>query len=956
MDFRILGPLEVLADGQPLRLGGAKQRALLVALLVQLNRVVTAERLIELVWGDEPPETSPNVLQVYVSQLRKVLEPARRRGEPPRILTGGARGYALLVEPDRLDLQRFQRLADDGRAARLAGDPREAARLLRAALALWRGPALADITDEPFVVAERARLEELRLTALEERIEADLELGQQAQVVAELQTLVAEHPLRERLCGRLMLALYRSGRQAEASTVFHRLRNALDEAEGMEPGSALQQLLTQILNQDPRLNLAPTPIPQQQPTKHNLPLQLTSFVGREKELSELRRSLSEGRLVSLVGPAGVGKTRLALQAANGLVANHRDGVWLVELAPISDAGLAPQAIASVVTPREQPGRLPVDSLVSELRNRDVLLLLDNCEHLLESVAAAVESILRQCSGVRVLVTSRERLSLAGERIVQVRPLATTELEATLPLETLLRFDAVHLFTDRAGLVVPSFSLNATNAKTIVQICRRLEGIPLALELAAAHMNAISAEAMLDRLDDRFRLLGHSRGGTAHHRTLRAALDWSHGLLAEEEKVLFRRLSVFVGGFQLESAEAVCGFEPLAPDDVVALMARLVDKSLVTAEPGPNTQAYRLLETMREYAEQRLAEVGEVDDVRARHARRYVSLAETDRPLLRSLENAAWLARMMQEEGNLRAALEWSASVDSCTEAAELGLKLATALGPFWESRGLWMEGRQWLELFLNHLPETNAVKGQALFWAGWLAMRVSGADEAQTRAREAHSIGQQYGDDLVLAMSLLLLGYSVWFLEQWSLGEKRLEESERLFASIGDPRGLAIVLAYRAEFRRLQGDLTAANDLADRGLAFARDANMAVGSSVDTAKNLTLLQSGDVEGACARWLEGLRRPGQEVVYTACGLLGLAGAAAVQGRPHRALRLESAASSLRAKWGLHPAPIGSPLQKVFDKLLEPARQALDDDARTKAAAEGCLMSDEEAIDYALSDND
>src|SRR5579859_4117068 len=956
MDFRILGPLEVLADGQPLRLGGAKQRALLVALLVQLNRVVTAERLIELVWGDEPPETSPNVLQVYVSQLRKVLEPARRRGEPPRILTGGARGYALLVEPDRLDLQRFQRLADDGRAARLAGDPREAARLLRAALALWRGPALADITDEPFVVAERARLEELRLTALEERIEADLELGQQAQVVAELQTLVAEHPLRERLCGRLMLALYRSGRQAEASTVFHRLRNALDEAEGMEPGSALQQLLTQILNQDPRLNLAPTPIPQQQPTKHNLPLQLTSFVGREKELSELRRSLSEGRLVSLVGPAGVGKTRLALQAANGLVANHRDGVWLVELAPISDAGLAPQAIASVVTPREQPGRLPVDSLVSELRNRDVLLLLDNCEHLLESVAAAVESILRQCSGVRVLVTSRERLSLAGERIVQVRPLATTELEATLPLETLLRFDAVHLFTDRAGLVVPSFSLNATNAKTIVQICRRLEGIPLALELAAAHMNAISAEAMLDRLDDRFRLLGHSRGATAHHRTLRAALDWSHALLAEEEKVLFRRLSVFVGGFQLESAEAVCGFEPLAPDDVVALMARLVDKSLVTAEPGPNTQAYRLLETMREYAEQRLAEVGEVDDVRARHARRYLSLAETDRPLLRSLENAAWLARMMQEEGNLRAALEWSASVDSCTEAAELGLKLATALGPFWESRGLWTEGRRWLDLFLRQRPETTATRGHALFWGGWLAFRTSETDTVHLRANEGRTIAKQLGDRQLLAMIDLLVGYTDQLQERWSASEEHLKHSEQMFASLGDPRGLAVVLAYLAESARIRGDLVPAESLVDRALAFARAANMEVGSSADTTKSLVLLAKGDLQAAKTRWQYGLRRPRQEVVYIRVAMMGLAALAAEQGRVRRALRLEAAGIALKQKWQLHTGPAGSPMDKTFARFLEPARQALDDAIRAQLAAEGHLMSDEEAIDYALSDRD
>jgi non-specific serine/threonine protein kinase len=752
-----------------------------------------------------------------------------------------------------------------------------------------------------------------------------------------------------------MLALYRSGRQAEASTVFHRLRRTLDESEGLEPSPAVQQLLTRILKQDPSLELDTTPV--QQPARaHNLPVQLTSFIGREQEVHQLEQYLVRSRLISLVGPPGVGKTRLALQAASSLVGKHVDGVWLVELAPLRDPDLVPQVVAAVVTSREQPGRLLLDNLVAELRDRDVLLVLDNCEHLLDAVATVVDALVRQCPGSSVLVTSRERLGMAGELIVEVSPLRVPDLAGAVSPISLHNFDAVHLFTDRAALVQPKFSLTPQNALAVAQICRRLEGIPLALELAAAHMNAISADAMVARLSDRFQVLGPARGVAAHHRTLRATLDWSYALLADEEKVLFRRLSVFVGAFEVEAAEAVCGCAPLVSEDILVLLSKLVDKSLVAAEQGSGTPTYRLLETMREYALHHLAESGKLDDLRGRHCRYLVSLADSGRPLLRSLESAGWLIRMVQEEGNLRAALEWSAQTHASREALSLGLQLATTLGPFWESRGLWNEGRQWLDLFLSRLPEVTAVRGQALFWAGWLAFRSSNSGAVYERTREALAVAERLRDVELLGLIHFLAGYMEFLRGNGSLAEDHLEQSERLFTSLDEPRALAVVLATRSGSHLDGGDVTTAYALANRALAQARAANMEIGSSADTQMNRVLLRRGDLEAARTRWQDGLRRPHQEAVYTRVAMMGLAAVAAAQGQARRALRLEAASMALKRKWELHTGPAGSPLDSTFARFLNPARQALDDDARAEAAAEGFRMTDEQAIEYALSDRE
>lgn len=372
MQFGILGPLQARVGGALVSLGGPKQRALLAILLLNANRVVGRDRLIELVWGDEPPESAVNTLQVHVSQLRHALEPERSRGAVSHVLQNRPSGYVLVVEPDQVDVERFLGLANTGREALSAAEHREAAMTLREALALWRGPALADV-DAPFASAERMRLEDLRLAALEDRVKADLALGMHTEVIAELQSLTAQYPLRERLCGQLMLALYRSGRPVDASAAYHRLRQALDEAEGMEPGQGLQELLIQILNQDPALQLEPRRVSSLRTGKHNLPLQLSSFVGREDEVRKVRGMIGANRLVTLTGTGGVGKTRLALEVASSFDGTYPDGVWLVELGGLADPTLVPQALASALDIHEQMHRPVVETLLVLLRRSDMFV-------------------------------------------------------------------------------------------------------------------------------------------------------------------------------------------------------------------------------------------------------------------------------------------------------------------------------------------------------------------------------------------------------------------------------------------------------------------------------------------------------------------------------------------------------------------------------------------------------
>src|SRR5829696_434443 len=450
-------------------------------------------------------------------------------------------------------------------------------------------------------------------------------------------------------------------------------------------------------------------------TDNNLPLQLTGLVGREREISEVGRLLAEARLLTLTGPGGSGKTRLALAVASEVVEGYEDGAWLVELAPLSDPELVPEAVASVLGVREATGSPLLETLAEHLVSKSMLLVLDNCEHLIDASASLAEVLLRRCPNLSILATSREGLGITGEATFAVPPLSLPDPRRLPDPEMLPRYEATRLFVERVRAVKQDFSLTEGNAVAVAQVCYRLDGIPLAIELAAARARVLSVEQISSRLDDSFRLLTGGRAVLARHRTLTATMDWSHELLSTEEKALFRGLSVFAGGWTLEAAEAVCNGEGLEREDLLDLLASLVDRSLVLVSERDGEVRYRLLEVVRQYAAEKLEVAGEAGPLGERHAKYYLALAEDAEPELRGARYGAWLGRLEAEHGNLRAALRWFLYRDE----AELALRLAGALGEFWYLSGQVSEGRQWLEEALaGREAASEAVQAKALTWAG----------------------------------------------------------------------------------------------------------------------------------------------------------------------------------------------------------------------------------------------
>jgi len=703
----ILGPLDVRdTAAAPVEVSGRRLRALLIRLALEAGRSVSADRLLDDLWDGAPPTGGAGALQALVSRLRGVA------GRD--LVEYGPAGYRLALDPGEIDAVAFERGVV---AARAESRPERRAAGLCAALDLWRGPALADVADAEFAAATIARLEELRLAAFEDRVDAELELGSPAgPLVPELEALAAAHPLRERLRGQYMRALYESGRQADALAVFEETRRALADRLGVDPSPELAETHLAILRHDRAPNgdgpadaiadegepapAASVASPAVRPRTTNLPAQLTSFVGREEESQRVGKLLRENRLVTLTGPGGAGKTRLACEAAAMLLDELPDGAWFVPLAPVSDPNDLAMAVLSalgapdmVFTPETRAVVRPQDRLADFLAGKRMVIVLDNCEHVIDAAARLVDRALAGAPGVRVLATSREALGITGEALCPV-PSLPLPPPGVGPVDA-LGHASVRLLADRAAAVRPGFAVDDENVAQVVAICRALDGIPLAIELAAARLRSLTPAQVADRLGDRFRLLtGGSRAALPRHRTLRAVVDWSWELLDDAERAVLRRLSVFAGGATPDAAIRICADDDpsgaVSPDEVIDVVAALIDKSLVIAD-GDAEVRYRLLETVRAYSAERIEEAGERDRIRSAHAAYFVELAERAEPELRRADQMFWSERLATERDNCNAAFRHA--ID--TRDVATGLRLVAALVWFWVMRDLELEAGSW---------------------------------------------------------------------------------------------------------------------------------------------------------------------------------------------------------------------------------------------------------------------
>ncbi|HEY1366163.1 MAG TPA: BTAD domain-containing putative transcriptional regulator [Gaiellaceae bacterium] len=911
VDVRILGPLEVIVDGAPVRLGGRTQRALLALLAVHAGELVPRARLHEELWPDADSASAARNVKSYVFALRKAL------GAAGGLVQTRPGGYLLDVAPEQLDASRFERLARAGRQALADGDPARAAEQLRSALALWRGDPLVDLAGEPFAVAPAGQLAALRLEAVEDRIEADLALGRHGDVVAELEAIVAAEPLRELPARQLMLALYRSGRQADALETFARARAALDEL-GLEPGPALRDLQTAILRQDPALDL-----PVRRP-RRQLPAPVTALVGRRRELGELARLVREERvrLVSLTGPGGVGKTRLALDAAGELADAFEDGAAFVPLAPLRDAALVPAAIAETLQVREHGDHPLPELLANDLRTRRLLLVLDNFEHV-DGAAPLLADLLAAAPELVALVTSRTPLRLYGEYEYRVPPLALDE--------------AVPLFVARARAAGAAFD---GGSPLVAAVCSRLDCLPLAIELVAARAPALS-EAQLGSPADPLELAsGGPRDAPERQQTLRAAIDWSHELLEEDERALFRRLSVFAGSCAEASARAVCSATP-------EVLARLVASSLLVVRRGLDGEPrFHMLSTIRDYAREQLDRSGETAEVAGRHARHYLELVEqVERELDGGGERAPLLDRLTEEHDNLRTALAWAHESGS----AELELRLAASPRLFWELRGHLGEGRAWLAAALaredDQPPEARA---KAAHIAGVLAYLQGDLDETERLASESLAIYRKLGDDVAVGRALSRLGVVAGTRGDFGRAVELYEAAAAMLRERGDSPGLAVVLNNLGDAALKHGEFDRAAELLQEAAELQRSAGDANGRSrtlLTFGTALTL--QGETEQAAATLEESLALAAEIRYPELIGycLAGLGQVDLLLGLPERATRRLAAADAAFARIGAQMQPFE---RELYEAAVADARRALGDDAFAVAWAGGERLELEQAV--------
>lgn len=895
MQIGILGPLQVRADDRAVTIAGSRLRALVTRLAADAPAPVSIAELVEAVWPGEPPADPTNALQSLVSRVRRALGEATLIQPVPG-------GYRLAVDAADVDAAVFGELVATGHRELAQGRPGDAQEPLARALALWRGEPLTD-ADGSFAGAARARLAELRLEAQINLVEARLQLGRAGEVIVDLEQLVAAHPLRERLAGQLMRALAMTGRQADALAVHERLRDRLAGELGVDPGVEEQAVHLAVL----RGEIGPVPVPgpvsgaaaNGRPGRRrtNLRVPLTRLIGRDEQVRRITELLAGGRLVTVVGPGGAGKTRLAQEVGSMIAEERHDGVWLVELASVTEAkGIGPAMIGAlglldtraVDRRTDRTARDSTEHLFDVLADADCLLVVDNCEHLVGAVAELVDALLARSPGLRVLATSREPLGIVGESLCLVPPLGLPPVGATA--EDAGLYPSVRLFVERGRAASAGFEVRDATVADVIEIVRRLDGLPLAIELAAARLRALPVGEVRARLSDRFRLLtGGSRTALPRHRTLRAVVEWSWDLLRADERLLAERLAVFPAGATLDAAAAVCGDERLPKDEVADLVLSLVDKSLLTVIDG-QAPRYRMLETIREYGIERLAERHEAVAARAAHAGYFAGLAHRMDPLLRTADQLDALATLTAERDNIAAALRHLAESDDPGDRSA-SLDLAMAMAWYWQMTGAVAEAtaamtlavaaaadhpqRPWavamlalFDAFVNADADTrtSTIRAQSRRLARSL---MTGPPPPNTGFAMLPTVLALFGNDpetVDLAASAewanadewtaaaLAMGRALFAENEGRIGEMRAEIDRALvgFEQIGDRWGQSSILASRGNLRAMDGD--AAGGLADyeRALALAGE----LGSSDDEAMVRVrmaglLMRTGELDRASA---------------------------------------------------------------------------------------------------------
>jgi predicted ATPase/DNA-binding SARP family transcriptional activator/DNA-binding CsgD family transcriptional regulator len=941
------------------------------------------EQIMDRLWPDLGKEAASNNLRQTLHSARRALDP----DEGFRYVA--SRDEQLVLCPDGglwVDVEAFEEAAS---AAQRSREPAA----YRKALDLYAGDLLPEDRYEEWAEEHRGRLRETYLSLLLGLARLHEERGEYYLAAEALRSVVLQEPTNEESHASLMRLYALSNRRGEAMAQYERLREILSAHLGAEPSSATRHLRDEIAagRLPPAHPAGSSPEEPSDAGKHNLPAPRTSFVGREREMVEVKRKLAMTGLLTLIGTGGSGKTRLALKVARDLVGAYPDGVWLVELAPLSEGALVPQVVAGTLGVQEQPERSLLESLLDALRDKETLLILDNCEHLIDAAARLTDTLLDSCPRLRVLATSREPLGVRGELGWLVSALSVPDAQQSPTVEELEGYESARLFTDRASSRHPGFVLTPENATAVAQVCAGLEGIPLAIELAAATIGMLSVEQVSERLGRSLKLLiGGERTADHRHQTLRAALDWSYGLLSEPEQVLFGRLSAFAGGFTLEAAEGVGAGEGIEEADVLELLSLLVDKSLVEAEENWERGArYRLLEPVRQYAREKLEESGEGEAIGRRHAEFFLALAEEAELELSRPRQAEWLDRLETEQDNLRAALTWALERE-----VDLGPRMAGALCRFWHTRGYLSEGRRYLEQAVARSDAVSAsVRAKALDGLGWIAEPQGDYERARVAYEESLELYRSANDRRGVANALGDLGSLALDQGDYEQAYSLLEESLTLHRELGSKEEVVGVLNGLGVLASANGDREQSISFFSEALALSRgtgnvgrnavslgnlgitmlvhgdpeqatallDESLALFQEIGDSSNIAIslmysalaaLTQGDHERVRALSQESLKllQKGEDKQHIPDCLEIMAGGAGAQGRAQRAARLWGAAEAMRED-------IGVPLQPEDRKLLDPylttVRTSLGEAVWQATLGEGRAMMPEQAIEYALS---